>query len=274
MTSSVGIVGGGMVGGAVKSFFPDAKVYDKYKNFDSIIEVGKAKFIFLCVPTPHNDKLDLSIMNDAVENTIKHLVDPSNQLLVIKSTVWPGIAQSYQDRYPQANFAFNPEFLRDQTASADFAKPDRQIIGYTKKTKDSPMLVELLEILPKAKYQKIVPAEVAEIMKYAANTFLAMQVVFANQIYDISQAAGIDYEQVKEIIKADKRIGKSHWEIMHTEASIESTRNKRYRGYGGKCFPKDINSFIKEGRKLGVDVSLFEAARDVNLVLNGGHFDG
>src|SRR3989344_7855193 len=182
--TSIGIVGGGVVGGAVKNFFPSARVYDKYKDLDSIEEVCKSKFIFICVPTPYNDGLDLSIVDEAVANVTAHLLDPENQLIIIKSTALPGTTQKYQDQYPAANFAFNPEFLRDKTANEDFIKNDRKIVGYTSKTKGSPLVQQLLDMLPAAPYARIIPSQDAELIKYAGNTFLALQVIFANQIHD------------------------------------------------------------------------------------------
>lgn len=274
MQHSVGIIGGGVVGGAVKNYFRDARLYDKYKQTDPIETVGQAKFIFICVPTPYNNhSFDLSILDEAVANVTSHLEDPEQQLVVIKSTALPGTTQAYQDKYPQVNFAFNPEFLKDRTANEDFIKPYSQLVGYTTKTKDSPLIVALLEALPKAPYARVLVSGEAEMIKYAANTFLALQVIFANQIYDICQSLSIDYDGVEEAVKADKRIGKTHWEIWHTESSLESTRSEKYRGYGGKCFPKDINSLIHLGEKLGVDVLLLESARAINLRLNGGKYE-
>jgi len=273
-TPAIGIVGGGVVGFAVKNFFPHATVYDKYKLMDSIEDVARARFIFICVPTPNtNGRFDGSMMDDAVENTVKHLKKPEGQLVVIKSTVLPGTTQKYQDQYPDVKFAFNPEFLRDQTANEDFVKTDRQLVGYTTRTKDSALLKELLEILPPAPYERILPSSAVELIKYAANTFLALRVIFANQIYDVCASVGADYENVKKVILADKRIGKSHWEIMHTEKSLDSTKSESYRGYGGKCFPKDVNGLIEVGEKLGVDVGLLVAAREINFRLNGGKYD-
>ncbi|TSA45460.1 UDP-glucose/GDP-mannose dehydrogenase family protein [bacterium] len=271
--ASIGIIGGGVVGGAVKNFFRQAKVYDKYKPLDKIEEVGRARFIFICVPTPYNGTLDLSVMDDAVSNVVNHLVEPENQLIVIKSTVWAGTTESYQKKYPNVNFAFNPEFLRDKTANEDFIKTDRQVVGFTSKTKDHPLIKELMAILPPAPFQAFWESAEVELVKYAANTYLALQVVFANQIYDFCQSAGADYAAVSEAVRSDHRIGKSHWEIFHTESSLESTKSETYRGYGGKCFPKDMNSMIVAGKELGVDLGLFEAGHDVNLELNGGKYD-
>lgn len=269
----VGIIGGGVVGGALKFFFDQAKVYDKYKNLDSIEEVGKCQFIFICVPTPYRNGFDLEALDDAVSNAVRHLQEPANQLVVIKSTAWPGTTQKYQNRYPAVNFCFSPEFLRDRFAKEDFIKNDRQILGYTTKTKGHLLLAKLLKLMPKAPYQKIVRSEAAEMTKYATNTFLALQVIFANQIYDLCEALMLDYELVKEAILSDKRVGQSHWEIWHTERSLQQNATQTYRGYGGKCFPKDINILIAEAGKLGVEVSLFEAGREVNLKLNAGKYD-
>lgn len=271
--NTVGIIGGGIVGGAIKNFFPEAKVYDKYKPSDPITEAASAKFIFICVPTPYNNGFDLSIMDDAIENAARNLIDPENQLVVIKSTALPGTTQKYQDKYPEINFAFNPEFLRDKTANQDFVKADRQIVGYTTKTENHPLINELMEFLPRAPFEKIMPSGEAEMIKYAANTFLALRVIFANQIYDLANVVGINYDDVKDAVKADKRIGKSHWEILHTEESLVNNISKPYRGYGGKCFPKDVNSLVYLGRALGVDVSLFESAAAVNFKLNGGKYE-
>ena len=217
--------------------------------------------------------LDISIVDEVVADLSKILPDPANQLVVIKSTALPGTTQKYQDKYPELNFAFNPEFLRDKTANEDFVKNDRQIVGYTDKTKDSQLIKELLSVLPPAPYQKIVSSEVAEMIKYAGNTFLALKVIFANQIYDACQAYGLDYDEVKKGVISDKRIGKSHWEILHTESSLGEKTEDVYRGYGGKCFPKDINSLIAMSKDLKVDLGLFEAGREVNLDLNAGKYD-
>ncbi len=271
--ATIGVVGGGVVGGAVKSFFQLAKVYDKYKPMDSLEEVAQARFIFICVPTPYNDGLDLSIVDEAIAEVVKRMTNPADQLLVLKSTAWPGTTQKYQDQYPQIKFVFNPEFLRDKTANEDFVKNDKQIVGFTSLTKSDPLITELMNILPPAPYKAIVSSETAEMIKYTGNNYLALKVIFANQIYDICEALGGDYERVQKAVVSDKRIGPSHWDIFHTESSLHSTKKESYRGYGGKCFPKDLNSLVKEGNKLGVDVSLFEAARLVNLALNGGRYD-
>jgi UDP-glucose 6-dehydrogenase len=87
----------------------------------------------------------------------------------------------------------------------------------------------------------------------------SVKVVYANQIYDLCEKLGIDYNRVRECAAADKRIGPSHLEIFH----------KGYRGYGGKCLPKDTRALIWLGDKLGVDLELLKTSEKINKVLTG-----
>jgi len=229
----IGIVGVGMVGGALKKYFEKKNrklfLYDKYKNIGSFDEVNQADVVFICVPTPFDKEkgFDLSYVEEACDS-IK-----GEKIVVIKSTVVPGTTEKLQKKYPQHRFLFNPEFLTELTAEQDMNYPDRQIIGYTQKSYG--IAGDILQILPLAPYQKIMPATEAELVKYFGNTWFSIKVVFANQMYDLCQKLGVDYDRVKEAAAADKRIGSSHLEVLH----------KGYRGYGGKCLPKDIRALIQ-----------------------------
>jgi UDP-glucose 6-dehydrogenase len=90
--------------------------------------------------------------------------------------------------------------------------------------------------------------------KYYGNTWFSVKVVFANQMYDLCQKAGVDYDAVRECVSADKRIGRTHLEIFH----------KGYRGYGGKCLPKDTRALIQLGDKLGVEMALLKKVEELN----------
>ncbi len=157
-----------------------------------------------------------------------------------------------QKKYPGHKFLFNPEFLTEATADQDMRYPDRQIIGYTDQSFN--VAGHLMQMLPLAPYEKIMPATEAEMVKYFGNTWFSVKVVFANQMFDLCQKLGIDYDSVKEAAAADKRIGRSHLEIFH----------KGYRGYGGKCLPKDTRALIQKGRELGVPMKLLEMAEEIN----------
>jgi UDP-glucose 6-dehydrogenase len=109
-------------------------------------------------------------------------------------------------------------------------------------------------LLPRAPFEKIVPATVAELVKYFGNAFYALKVAYANQMFDLCGKLGVDYDLVKDCAKAEPMVGTTHLEIFH----------KGYRGYGGKCLPKDTRSIIQLAESLGIDLSLLKAAETYN----------
>ncbi|MCH7766101.1 MAG: methyltransferase domain-containing protein, partial [Acidobacteria bacterium] len=124
---------------------------------------GTADLIFICVPTPYQagTGFDASALEDAFGR-----IDGS-KVIVIKSTVLPGTTESFQVRYPQHRFLFNPEFLRQDYARAEFLKPDRQIVGYCAESRH--LAESVLSLLPDAPYRRVMLAKEAELTKYMAN---------------------------------------------------------------------------------------------------------
>lgn len=253
----IGIVGVGMVGGALQRYFEkkgykvggNLFLYDKGKNLGSMDEVNQADVIFVAVPTPYlkeGSGFDLSY-NEEVCSQIS-----GQKIIVLKSTILPGTTEYFQKKYPQHKFLFNPEFLTEATADFDMNHPDRQILGHTKESFN--IAGEIIKILPVAPYEKIIPATEAELVKYFGNNFFAVKVAFANQMYDLCQKLGIDYELIKEAVSADNRVGSNHLEIIH----------KGYRGYGGKCLLKDIRAMIQFADKIGIDLKLHKTAEELN----------
>lgn len=248
----IGIIGVGMVGGAVRNYFESKGIkpflYDNGKGFGSIDEVNQGDIIFICVPTPFDKEkgFDLSFVKDVCGKV------SGEKILVIKSTVLPGTTEKLQQDYPQHRFLFNPEFLTEFTADQDMKYPDRQIIGYTKQSYS--LAAKVLQILPLAPFEKIMSATEAEMVKYFGNTWFSTKVIFANQIYDLCQKLGINYEDIMEAAAADKRIGKTHLEITH----------KGYRGYGGKCLPKDTKALIQFAKDKNIDLKLLKTVEEVN----------
>lgn len=260
----LGIVGVGMVGGALQRYFEKKGfkplLYDKGKNLGSPEEVNQADIIFICVPTPFNKEkgpalnraegsgsgFDLSCIEDACSN-IK-----GQKIIVIKSTVWPGTTEKLQQKYPQHKFLFNPEFLVEEKADEGMQNPDRQIVGYTEESRE--FAEKILDLLPKAPFEKIIKAREAEMVKYFGNTWLSTKVIFANQMYDLCQKLGVNYDRIKEAAVADKRIGPSHLDVHHGD----------YRGYGGKCLPKDIRALIQFADEHGIDLKLHKMVEEIN----------
>lgn len=258
MSKKIGIIGVGYVGGAIKNYYPEAKTYDKYKESDTFDEVLKQDYIFISVPTPYHEKDGFD--GSTLDKVMKNIAEKGEEkIVIIKSTVIPGTTDKYQDKYPYLKILFNPEFLTQLTADQNMKFPDRQIVGYTSNSYN--VAKDVLELLPLAPFERIVPAKTAEIIKYFNNTWFCTKVVFANQIFDFCQKAGVDYDTVKECAAADKRIGRSHLDIWH----------KGFRGYGGACLPKDVRAFIDHADELGVDLALLKMVDELNNRLRDGH---
>ncbi|TSC96816.1 MAG: UDPglucose 6-dehydrogenase [Parcubacteria group bacterium Athens0714_26] len=241
-------MGVGVVGNAVANVLSKPFLYDKYKKIGSLREINKADIIFICVPTPYDKKngFDISFVDSAFR------IIKGKKIIVIKSTVLPGTTEDFQKKFPQHKVLFNPEFLTEASAGRDMREPERQIVGYTEKSKD--VADKVMAVLPRAPFEKIMPATEAEMVKYFGNTFLAIKVIFANQIYDFCQIMSLDYDLIKECVSADKRIGFSHLDVFHGS----------FRGYGGKCFPKDMKALIQFADKTGFDLRLHKIADEIN----------
>ncbi len=252
--TKVGIAGVGMVGGAMQRYLEKKEglelfLYDKGKNLGSPKEVNQAELIFVCVPTPYlkdGKGFDLSYVEEAL-----NLLE-GEKVVVIKSTVLPGTTGMLQQKYPQHKILMNPEFLTEETADQDMSYPDRQIIGYTEQSHS--VAGDVMQLLPLAPFERILPATEAETVKYFGNTWFSVKVSFANQMYDLCQSLGVDYDRMVEAAAADKRIGRTHLNVFHKGA----------RGYGGKCLPKDIKAIIQLADSKGVDLKLHKAAEIIN----------
>ena len=252
--TKIGIVGTGMVGGAMQRYFEKKEglelfLYDNGKNVGSPQEVNQAELIFICVPTPYlkdGKGFDLSY----VEDTFNML--EGEKVVVIKSTVMPGTTETLQKKYPQHKVLMNPEFLTEETSDQDMRYPDRQIIGYTEKS--HAVAGDVMQLLPLAPFERILPSTEAEMVKLFGNTWFSAKVVFANQMYDLCQVLGVDYDRMVEAAAADKRIGRTHLNIFH----------KGYRGYGGRCLPKDIKALIQFADIKEVNLKLHKVVDEIN----------
>jgi len=254
--ANIGIIGYGIVGQATEyGFAPKNQIlkYDKFKESDSLEDVvNNSEFIFICLPTPFKgEKIDISIIKEVLDK-IAPKVRGTNKIVVMKSTVIPGTTKDLARRYSNINFCSNPEFLREATFKEDFVNADRTIIGA-----DDLLIAKRVGDLYRNNFPDvpiyIIDLTSAEMVKYMSNIFLATKVTFANEMFQLCEKLGIEYSKVKEMIVADRRIFDSHLDISPE------------RGFGGKCFPKDIVALIGHFKELGVDPTLIEAVWKKNL---------
>lgn len=259
--ADIGVIGWGVVGQAVGRGFETKghKVfwYDKYKKGSDSIDkvIRESEFLFLCLPTPmtpDESGIDLLVMNQAVAK-VAPKISGTDKILVIKSTVVPGTTFSFKKKYPNVNFAMNPEFLTEANALGDFLKPDRTVIGAFTQSVSARLAGLYQDLYGPGSKIFITDPTTAEMVKYMSNALLATKVIFANEMYDLCTALGIKYEEVKDMVAADSRIGPSHLNVT------------TLRGFGGKCFPKDIVALIGFAKDNKVDSSLLNAVWKKNL---------
>ncbi len=280
----LGFIGCGIVGSATLYGFlhnnyctrDDIRIYDKFKTevdirgfkkrTESLEDVVKnSRFIFVSLPTPYRvterekinntevewGEIDLSIMNENIEEIVKHIFD-KEQVIIIRSTIVPGTTRGYSEKYKGIRFCFNPEFLREKTAYEDFLNPDRIVMGA-----DDAHTKRIVEALYRNRFQDaplfLTDTETAEMSKYMANITLATIIMLGNQMQDICNALGINYEEVKGIVKADHR-------LKNVPLDVTSVR-----GFGGKCFPKDLVAMIRRAEELGVNVDFLKSIWINNL---------
>lgn len=250
----VAVMGAGMVGGALGRYFESRDIptgwFDPPKGLVDVNVLRNADVIFVAVPTPYY--LDGSGFDDSFLRAACDAIPVGGKTIVIKSTVLPGTTERFQSLYPQHRVLFNPEFLTEAHADEDMRTPDRQILGITAQSASDANVV--MALLPRAPFERVMTAKDAEMVKYFGNAFLAAKVTFANQLFDLCEQVGCEYERVQEAAAADPRIGKSHLQIFHNG----------YRGYGGKCLPKDVRSLVQLAESLGVDMSLLKIAETYN----------
>ena len=262
---NIGIVGQGYVGTAVKEIFSkhyNVETYDLDKDkcsvdyLEDIVELSN--IIFVCVPTPM--KKDGSCDTSIVEAVVKDINDMvvsrnvSGRIVAIKSTIPPGTTEILNKECRNISILFNPEFLTEANFIEDFKNQNRIIIGGPRPA--STKLRQLYSLVfPNVPIIKT-GSTTAEMVKYFTNTFLATKVSFANEMKQICDELNIDYDKVVEYSTYDERLGKSHWAVPGPDGKL---------GFGGSCFPKDINALVKLCEKYDFHPNVLVGAIETNL---------
>lgn len=240
------IAGYGFVGQAHETILKqkfDVNIYDPYKGYKNF---GTPDGVIICVSTPQAP--DGSCYSTNISNVLS-LVD-TNTPVLIKSTISLEGWQNIKQMFPKHQLAFSPEFLRAASAEEDLKNTRHILIGGES--------IGFWHALFRVAYDdstftsSVALPEELILTKYFRNSFLATKVAFFNQIYDLCQAAGINYEMVSAMVAMDSRIGSSHTTVTEE------------RGFGGHCFPKDTSAIVYTGNLVDVDLSIIKEAINYN----------
>ena len=269
-SANIGIIGYGFVGEAVGIGFnhrsnsrDKIRWYDKYKKHSLPIEqvVGSSEFIFICLPTPmkkDQSGYDLSIIEENIAQ-ITPLTNSTDKIIVIKSTVEPGTTESFEKKYPQSSFCFNPEFLTERNYLDDFINATETIIGASSDLVWRRVAGLYRPRFPRTNIHPNPGPTAAETIKQVKNAFLSTKVDFFNLVYEYCEALGLNFEDVRKMVCSDSRIGDSH--------SFVTSQ----RGFGGKCFPKDLVALTASFKRANVNPDILEAVWEHNLRIRTVH---
>ena len=261
----IGVIGRGFVGTAVEYGFSaqtgcdtELRSYDKdtTKSTHTLEDtVNNSDVIFVSVPTPSNPdgSMHLGILESALDDIAK--VYNGEAIILIRSTVIPGTTRQLQKKYiKKFPIVFNPEFLTERSAKFDFINQSRFILGgekiHTKKVAE----------LYKWRFGDSVPCietnfETAEMIKYMNNCFFATKVSFLNEMYQVAQECGVDWNTAIDGFVRDGRIGHSHLSVPGPDGKF---------GFGGSCFPKDVLAMIDFGKSLDIDMHTLTGVWNTN----------
>jgi UDPglucose 6-dehydrogenase len=195
-----------------------------------------------------NGEQDLSYIQRVFEEAEK------GPIYIIKSTVLPGTTNTLQEKYPHLNIIFSPEFLTERTAKLDMLTQARVIFGgdlnLTKQVE------ELFNLRFMNRHIIHTDSKTAEFIKYMNNTFFATKVSLMNEYYRLAQLIGVNWDDALYGFASDGRVGDSHLHVPGPDGKV---------GFGGTCFPKDINALMSMAKDVGVNMNVLEAAWKTNL---------
>ena len=251
----VGVIGNGYVGEAISFAFSSiSEIFvfdtDPSKSLSDIESVHNCDFVFICVPTPmfEDGSQDLSY----VESTFKNATQ--KPVYILKSTVLPGTTESLSIQYPDLKIIFSPEFLTERTSKIDMLTQSRIILG------GNLSLIEKAKTLFLQRFKNkniiLTDSKTAELTKYMNNTFFATKVSIMNEFKLLCDKIGANWDDALRGFVSDGRIGDSHLNVPGHDGKL---------GYGGTCFPKDVNALLSFSKKFNIELNTIAGGWNTNL---------
>lgn len=247
----IGIVGYGHVGQAMHKLFKNAVCYDKFeKKLCSREQINECDAVFVCVPTPSRD--DGSCNTDAVEEVIAWLNVP---LIILRSTVPIGFTDAMMEKYDK-EIVFQPEYYGETVAHPFAQLASRSWLAFGGTPKGIHQAIAVYQTVHNSTVKILQgDAKSVEFAKYMENAFFAVKVTFCNEMYDICQALGGNYDLAREVWLADPRISNYHTFVYDDN-----------RGYAGSCLPKDIAAIVAQAKQAGQDALLLKSVMRKNRI--------
>lgn len=244
MKRSIAIIGLGWVGRAMHQEFPEAAVYDEPLHLGTRAAVNACDVAFVCVPTPNPERglLDTSI----AERVIAWVATP---LIVLRSTVNPGFTDQMRQRYGK-RIVFQPEYLGETVAHPLLRLREREFLILGGEPGDRREAIETYQQVFNASVRiRQTDALTAEFIKLAENRAIAHRVAEAQELFDLCEAAGVDYYTVREGVYQDDPRMSPYWTFVYTQD----------RGFNSKCIPKDVYALTAYGRQMNAPLEVTEA---------------
>lgn len=251
----VGVIGNGFVGEAQAfAFAPisDLRIFDvdPLKATHTKKEIDECDFIFVSVPTPmrRDGSQDLTYIEKVFEQAVE------GPIYIIKSTVIPGTTSSLQKKYSNLSIIFSPEFLTERTAKLDMITQARIVLGGRKALTEK--AAELF--IQRFKNRHIIQTDstTAELIKYMNNTFFATKVSIINEFKLLADKIGANWDDALYGFASDGRVGDSHLHVPGPDGRL---------GYGGTCFPKDVNALLTFAKENNINLNTIEGGWKTNL---------
>ena len=253
----ISIIGYGVAGKAIKDGFDADKCEFTLIDLNLGNDVHSTSLyedvFFICLPTPMGRNGEINA--DIVVDVVNYLLHNRTGTVVIKSTITPEVIEELTSSQEHGHkVVYNPEFLTERSAKFDFINQARFILGGRKSDTES------VAKLYKWRFGESVPCietnfETAEMIKYMNNCFFATKVSFMNEMKLVADKVGVDWDMAVEGFVRDGRIGHTHLNVPGPDGKL---------GFGGSCFPKDIQAMIQFGEDLGMDLNTLQGAWETN----------